>query len=83
MVTKKPSSSLMSAPIKLELGFEFLSMQRGSLADLSKLAGGVQPRHPPPGSLLPQRFSGRHFLELMVDFATNRSEKLVKFVLYR
>ena len=50
---------------------------------ISKLAGGVQPRHPPASSLLPQRFSGRHFLELMVDFATNRSEKFVKFVLYR
>jgi hypothetical protein len=49
-----------------------------ALAALPSLwAGGTGA---PPGSFLPERFSGRHFLELMGDFAPNRSKKLVEFV---
>ena len=43
-------------------------------------AGGERAWSPPPGSLLPYCFSGRHLLELMVDFATDRTKKLVEFV---
>ena len=47
---------------------------------VSKPAAGGGAKHHPPSSLLPYRFSGRHFLELMVDFATDRTKKLVEFV---
>jgi len=83
MVTKKLSSLLLSATNQMGTHFRASVHAMWVTCHISKLAGGVQPRHPPAGSLLPQRFSGRRLLELMVDFATNRSEKLVKFVLYR
>jgi hypothetical protein len=64
-------------PVRRALCFELLHVHRGSLAKFKSRRGKGTLS---PGSLLPYCFSGRHLLELMVDFATDRTKKLVEFV---
>jgi hypothetical protein len=51
-----------------------------ALSEKPRLPSPGRERPPLPGWLLPYCFSGRHLLELMVDFATDRTKKLVEFV---